>query len=83
MRMREPDELDRIAVALEPVISHSFLRGRHMRRTNCTLGNVIIMTLKHEHDLPMQSRHDGEIPIVSSSALPGSTTSRKQMLRVS
>ena len=40
-----------------------------MRWTNCTLGDV--MTLKRGHDLPRQSRHDGEVPVVSSSGVTG------------
>ena len=40
-----------------------------MRWTNCTLGDV--MTLKRGHDLPRQSRQDGEVPIVSSSGVTG------------
>ena len=40
-----------------------------MRWSNCTLGDVI--TLKRGHDLPRQSRQDGEVPIVSSSGVTG------------
>ncbi len=40
-----------------------------MTWTDCKLGDV--MTLKRGHDLPMQNRQDGDIPIVSSSGITG------------
>ena len=40
-----------------------------MTWTDCKLGDV--MTLKRGHDLPMQNRQDGDIPIVSSSGVTG------------
>jgi len=36
---------------------------------NCRLGDVL--TLKRGHDLPSDSRHDGEVPVVSSSGITG------------
>lgn len=36
---------------------------------SCKLGDV--MTLKRGHDLPADSRHDGDVPVVSSSGITG------------
>ncbi|MDE2824410.1 MAG: restriction endonuclease subunit S [Chloroflexota bacterium] len=49
--------------------------GRRTRWTNCTLGDV--MTLKRGHDLPVQRRQPGDVPIVSSSGVTGFHTESK------
>ena len=36
---------------------------------DCRLGDVL--TLKRGHDLPSDSRHDGDVPVVSSSGITG------------
>ena len=40
-----------------------------MKWRNCRLGDVL--TLKRGHDLPADSRHEGDIPVVSSSGITG------------
>jgi type I restriction enzyme S subunit len=40
-----------------------------MKWRNCRLGDVL--TLKRGHDLPGDSRHDGDVPVVSSSGITG------------
>jgi len=40
-----------------------------MKWRNCRLGDVL--TLKRGHDLPSDSRHEGDIPVVSSSGITG------------
>ena len=40
-----------------------------MKWKSCNLGDVI--TLKRGHDLPSDSRHEGDVPVVSSSGITG------------
>ena len=40
-----------------------------MKWKSCNLGDVI--TLKRGHDLPSHSRHEGDVPVVSSSGITG------------
>src|SRR5437667_451801 len=40
-----------------------------MKWRDCRLGDVL--TLKRGHDLPSDSRHDGDVPVVSSSGITG------------